>query len=76
MWKTSFDALQRLTFKQDPNQVDFRNPEHFFHDVNSVAGLLKQFFRELPDPLLTRDHYRGFIDAASKLLLFDCTVGN
>jgi hypothetical protein len=46
--------------------VDFRNPENFFHDVNSVAGLLKQFFRDLPDPLLTVEHYAGFIEAASK----------
>ncbi|MCJ1260968.1 hypothetical protein MMC22_000832 [Lobaria immixta] len=54
----------RAMFDNDPTQVDFRNPEHFFHDVNSVAGLLKQFFRDLPDPLLSHDHYRGFIDAA------------
>jgi hypothetical protein len=46
--------------------LDFRNPENFFHDVNSVAGLLKQFFRELPDPLLTAEHYASFIEAASK----------
>jgi hypothetical protein len=46
--------------------LDFRNPESFFHDVNSVAGLLKQFFRELPDPLLTAEHYNDFIQAASK----------
>lgn len=45
--------------------LDFRNPENFFHDVNGVTGLLKQFFRDLPDPLLTKDHYAGFIDAAS-----------
>ncbi|KAH8907882.1 RhoGAP-domain-containing protein [Coniochaeta sp. PMI_546] len=44
--------------------LDFRNPENFFHDVNSVAGLLKQFFRDLPDPLLTREHYHSFIEAA------------
>ncbi|ROW13907.1 hypothetical protein VPNG_03598 [Cytospora leucostoma] len=44
--------------------LDFRNPENFFHDVNSVAGLLKQFFRDLPDPLLTRQHYAAFIEAA------------
>ena len=50
----------------DASHVDFRNPENFFHDVNSVAGLLKQFFRDLPDPLLTREHYRGFIEAARK----------
>jgi hypothetical protein len=49
--------------------VDFRHPENFFHDVNSVAGLLKQFFREMPDPLLTAEHYAGFIDAASELCI-------
>ncbi|KAB5560129.1 hypothetical protein GE09DRAFT_1236719 [Coniochaeta sp. 2T2.1] len=46
--------------------LDFRNPENFFHDVNSVAGLLKQFFRDLPDPLLTREHYHSFIEAAKQ----------
>ncbi|KAF2643437.1 Rho GTPase-like protein activator [Massarina eburnea CBS 473.64] len=51
-------------FDSDATQVDFRNPEAFQHDVNSVAGLLKQFFRELPDPLLTREFYANFIDAA------------
>ncbi|MCJ1288349.1 hypothetical protein MMC26_007704 [Xylographa opegraphella] len=54
----------RTVFDNDASQVDFRNPENFFHDVNSVAGLLKQFLRDLPDPLLTREHYQGFIDAA------------
>ena len=32
--------------------------------MNSVAGLLKQFFRDLPDPLMTQEHYQGFIEAA------------
>lgn len=53
-----------LNFVVDSTLVDFRNPENFYHDVNSVAGLLKQFFRDLPDPLLTREHYHGFIEAA------------
>lgn len=48
------------------SNLDFRNPENFFHDVNSVAGLLKQFFRDLPDPLLTRENYAAFIEAASE----------
>lgn len=48
----------------DSSKVDFTNPESFFHDVNSVAGLLKQFFRELPDPLFTRQFYNDFINAA------------
>ncbi|KAL2019603.1 hypothetical protein VTK56DRAFT_9500 [Thermocarpiscus australiensis] len=46
------------------SNLDFRNPENFFHDVNSVAGLLKQFFRDLPDPLMTRENYSAFIEAA------------
>lgn len=48
----------------DSASVDFRNPEAFYHDVNSVAGLLKQFFRDLPDPLLTAAHYDECIEAA------------
>lgn len=32
-----------------------------------MAGLLKQFFRDLPDPLLTKEHYSAFIEAASTL---------
>ncbi|KAH8662241.1 putative GTPase-activating protein [Xylariales sp. PMI_506] len=48
----------------DSRHLDFRNPENFFHDVNSVAGLLKQFFRDLPDPLLTGARYQDFIEAA------------
>ncbi|MCJ1312385.1 hypothetical protein MMC25_006059 [Agyrium rufum] len=54
----------RNIFDHDSMLVDFRNPETFFHDVNSVAGLLKQFLRELPDPLLTAEHYHNFIEAA------------
>ena len=49
----------------DASKVDFRDPANFFHDVNSVTSLLKQFFRDLPDPLLTAEHYPGFIEAAS-----------
>lgn len=54
----------KAVFDHDSSVVNFQNPESFFHDVNSVAGLLKQFFRDLPDPLLTSEHYSAFIDAA------------
>ncbi|KAF2090138.1 RhoGAP-domain-containing protein [Saccharata proteae CBS 121410] len=54
----------KAMFDHNPDSVDFRNPSAFFHDVNSVAGLLKQFFRDLPDPLLTHEHYAEFIEAA------------
>jgi Rho GTPase-activating protein RGD1 len=51
-------------FDHNAGQIDFRNPANFFHDVNSVATLMKQFFRDLPDPLFTQVQYAGFIDAA------------
>ncbi|KAH8782342.1 hypothetical protein F5882DRAFT_428823 [Hyaloscypha sp. PMI_1271] len=54
----------KAMFDNDASRVDFRDPANFIHDVNSVAGLLKQFFRDLPDPLLTSEHYAGFIEAA------------
>jgi hypothetical protein len=50
----------------DASKVDFTSPENFYHDVNSVAGLVKQFFRDLPEPLFTSQFYNQFIDAARK----------
>ncbi|KAJ5162354.1 hypothetical protein N7492_007746 [Penicillium capsulatum] len=54
----------KAVFDNDSSQVDFTNPENFYHDVNSVAGLVKQFFRDLPDPLFTSQYYTQFVDAA------------
>ncbi|KAJ5555580.1 hypothetical protein N7535_008015 [Penicillium sp. DV-2018c] len=54
----------KALFDNDSSQVDFTNPENFYHDVNSVAGLVKQFFRDLPDPLFTNQYYHQFIEAA------------
>ncbi|KAL5016299.1 hypothetical protein ScPMuIL_005888 [Solemya velum] len=34
-------------------------------DINAVTGVLKLYFRELPEPLFTDAHYRSFIDAIS-----------
>lgn len=33
-------------------------------DIHAVAGTLKQYLRELPDPLLTLDLYNDWIAAA------------
>ncbi|KAG9270989.1 rho GTPase-activating protein 6-like isoform X1 [Astyanax mexicanus] len=35
------------------------------HSVHDVAGLLKEFLRDMPDPLLTRELYTAFIKCAS-----------
>ncbi|OJD21246.1 hypothetical protein ACJ73_07415 [Blastomyces percursus] len=57
-------AHLKALFDENFHQIDFTNPENFFHDINSVAGLLKQFFRELPDPLFMNEYYAEFINAA------------
>ncbi|RPA86104.1 RhoGAP-domain-containing protein [Ascobolus immersus RN42] len=51
-------------FNTDYDSVDFRQQESFFWDINSVASVLKQFFRELPEALLTDKLYPEFIAAA------------
>ncbi|KDN46778.1 GTPase activating protein [Tilletiaria anomala UBC 951] len=57
--------VQRLKqkFDQDWSQVDLMNDEAI-NDINIVAGCLKLWFRELPEPLLTYELYPGFIEAA------------
>lgn len=39
-------------------------------DINNVTSVLKLWFRELPDPLLTLNLHQGFIDAARELIGF------
>lgn len=64
---TSIQKLKGMFDTDSSSQsLDFRNPENFYHDVNSVAGLLKQFFRDLPDPLLTSARYSDFVEAAKQ----------
>lgn len=47
------------------NQVELTS-ESSPHDV---GALLKEFFRDLPDPLLTRDLYSPFLATCSKFVL-------
>ena len=61
MSSQSHNKITTLTISYS---LDFRNPENFFHDVASVASLLKLFFRDLPDPLFTHAAYHAFINAA------------
>ena len=35
-------------------------------DIHAVAGLLKRYFRELPDPLFTDELYCNFVQALGK----------
>jgi RhoGAP domain len=43
------------------------------HNPHDVAALFKEFFRDLPDPLLTRDLYSAFVATRSefhRIMLF------
>lgn len=44
--------------------MKLNEPSSFGNDINSVATLLKNFLRDLPDPLLTNNQYQSFVQAA------------
>ena len=58
--KRAIRSLEQA-FNQDARGV-YINPENY--TVHDVTGCLKQFFRSLPDPLLTHNLYRNFLDAS------------
>lgn len=43
-------------------------PLHKVDDINVVAGVLKDFFRNLPEPLLTFQLNKVFMEAAGECL--------
>ncbi|KAJ3041621.1 hypothetical protein HDV00_008897 [Rhizophlyctis rosea] len=57
---TSVRSL-REALDRDPAGTDM---DPYTTDIHNVTGVLKLYFRELPDPLFPRDMYRQFIDAA------------
>ncbi|KAG0233867.1 hypothetical protein BGW42_007074 [Actinomortierella wolfii] len=61
---TSATNRLRAMFDKDCGAVDLENIDEYI-DINSVASVLKSWFRELPDPLLTRELYPRFIEAAA-----------
>lgn len=58
-----------FTFYSDLDSVDLDSPE-WSGDINNVASVMKMWLRELPDPLLTAELQKGFIEAASGSPLF------
>lgn len=58
--------VQRLKakFDSDWSSVDLFADTEAMSDINIISGCLKLWFRELPEPLLTWELYRPFIDAA------------
>ncbi|KAG0703978.1 Rho GTPase activation protein [Suillus ampliporus] len=52
---------ERLDKDMDSVNLD---SEEWISDVNNVTSVLKMWFRELPDPLLTSNLHQGFVEAA------------
>lgn len=52
--RDQFDSGEKTKFTEDDNPHD-------------VAALFKEYFRDLPEPLLTRDLYSAFLETQSKL---------
>lgn len=52
-------------FDIDAASVDLLRPNNGVNDIHSVASALKQYFQALPDPLLTREFHREFLNAAN-----------
>lgn len=57
--------IKRL-FDTNSENVDLLHPTSNVNDIHSVASALKLYFRELPDPLLTRELHADFIKAAQE----------
>ncbi|KAI8928247.1 hypothetical protein BC831DRAFT_449068 [Entophlyctis helioformis] len=55
--------LQKLKHALDRDPVGLRL-DQVVEDIHAVSGVLKLYFRELPDPLIPRHMYRQFVEAA------------
>jgi hypothetical protein len=62
--KGDIERLKKHFIHGRPNLDD-----EMWNDINVVAGALKLFFRELPNPLLTFELYDRFIQALNGLFL-------
>ncbi|KAL0137404.1 hypothetical protein V8B55DRAFT_1528032 [Mucor lusitanicus] len=58
---TSIQKYKALFNSSTPDQAIHLDQEH---DINVITGLLKLYFRELKNPLLTFEYYDRFIEAA------------
>ncbi|SCV74859.1 BQ2448_7888 [Microbotryum intermedium] len=53
----------KLALDRDVEGTDLLSDENL-QDINDIAAVMKLWFRELPEPLLTWELYHGFVEAA------------
>lgn len=59
-------AITSLFERGDYDAFDLRDSDAF-NDISSVTSVLKTYFRNLPNPLLTHDLHESFVSAAGTL---------
>ncbi|KAJ2977100.1 hypothetical protein NQ176_g4567 [Zarea fungicola] len=60
----SYNHINRLKSTFD---ASWKTPDNFYHDINNVTGLLKQFLLQLPNPLMRAQNYFVLMHAAKKV---------
>ncbi|KAK9385393.1 hypothetical protein V1515DRAFT_574579 [Lipomyces mesembrius] len=60
----NIEYLQALFESADSLEVQLDNPAAFHNDVHSLATVLKLYFQQLPDKLLTRLFHDEFVESA------------
>ena len=60
-------AKKRVKQLRDDFDNGKESPLTDSHQPHDVGALLKEYFRDLPEPLLTRDLYQPFIATRSEL---------
>lgn len=57
-------AITQLFERGNYGAFDQRNPE-LFNDISSITSVLKTYFRQLPNPLLTHALHEAFVGAGN-----------
>ncbi|KAK9321145.1 hypothetical protein V1517DRAFT_327333 [Lipomyces orientalis] len=60
----NIEYIQALFESADSLEVQLDSPAAFNNDIHALATVLKLYFQQLPDKLLTRLFYDEFVDAA------------
>ncbi|KAJ8100020.1 hypothetical protein POJ06DRAFT_255200 [Lipomyces tetrasporus] len=60
----NIEYIQALFESADSLEVQLDSPAAFHNDIHALATVLKLYFQQLPDKLLTRPFYDEFVDAA------------
>jgi hypothetical protein len=64
--------ITQLFERGDYDAFDLADVETF-NDISSVTSVLKTYFRQLPNPLLTHALHESFVAAASEFRVFRCS---